>query len=393
MIRLFGHLFAPDDRGPSLVTIEGGRIESIEPISASASVTTDERLRGAIGGPDSLVVPGLLDIQLNGAFGTDFEDPAADMATICRDLTRFGLTGFVPTLITSAPDAYGPALENLHRRSVPGSASILGVHVEGPFLSPNYHGTHNPAWLRDPDPAMALGWLDAGDVAYITLAPERPGALALIETMVRRGVRVSIGHTDANWDQAAAAASAGATMATHLFNAMRPLRHRDPGVIGYALASNLRTGFIADGVHLAFETIRMIGRLKFPDQAYLVTDALSGIGMPPGRYTLADVEYISDGVSCRLPDGTLSGSLLPINRALRNLVERVGVAPATAVELATLSPARALGLDGSIGRIESGRAGDVTVLGPDWEVTATIAGGQVAYLARGAAGGVQVGTR
>jgi N-acetylglucosamine-6-phosphate deacetylase len=380
VITLFGHLYAPEDRGLCRVTVEGTRITAID--------QTDVQAPGSLGGPNARILPGLLDIQLNGAFGDDFADPAARTDRICRDLPRLGVTGFVPTVVTSAAAAYGPALANLRRRSAPGEAGVLGVHIEGPYLSPRYAGTHDPAQLREPDLGEAAAWLEAGDIESVTLAPELPGALELIEFLVRRGVRVSIGHTDATWDQARAAVDAGATTATHLFNAMRPLRHRDPGVAGYVLASHVPAGFIADGNHLAFETIRLIARIKAPDELVLVTDALAGLGMPPGRYWLAGREYISDGTCGRLPDGTLSGSLLPLNLAIRNVVEKAGVEPAVAVRLATLNPARVLGLEESRGRIEVGRNADVVVVDDAWEVEATIAGGTLAYSAATAAAGV-----
>ena len=381
MIRLYGHLYAPEDRGLCLVTVDGARIAAIEPAESQAP--------GSLGGPKTRILPGLLDIQLNGAFGDDFADPAAGMDRICRDLPRFGVTGFVPTIVTSAPAAYGPALANLRRRSAPGEAAVLGVHIEGPYISPAYRGTHDPAQLREPDLREASAWVEAGDIESVTLAPELPGALPLIEFLVRNGIRASMGHTNATWAEASAAADAGATTATHLFNAMRPLRHRDPGVAGYVLASHLAAGFIADGNHIAFETIRMIARIKAPDELVLVTDALAGLGMPPGRYWLAGREYISDGTCGRLPDGTLSGSLLPLNRAVRNLVNEAGLEPAAAVRLATLNPARVVGLEASHGRIEVGRSADVVVVDDDWEVLATIAGGSVGYAAAAAAGTVE----
>jgi N-acetylglucosamine-6-phosphate deacetylase len=169
---------------------------------------------------------------------------------------------------------------------------------------------------------------------------------------------------------------------------MRPFRHRDPGVAGYALATDLATGFIADGNHIAFETIRLVARTKDPDRLCLVTDALAGLGMPPGRYWLAGREYISDGTCGRLPDGTLSGSLLPMNLALRNLVENAGLPPTLAVRCATLNPALALGLENEYGRVAVGRMADVAVLSQDWDVLATVAGGELAYQAEaGAAAG------
>jgi N-acetylglucosamine-6-phosphate deacetylase len=371
MTTLFGRLYAPDDRGLCLITIEGGRVAAIEPATEPAP--------GSRGGPTARIVPGLLDIQLNGAFGHDFTDPSADLEVVGRGLTRFGITGYVPTLVTSPAAAYGPALSHLRRPPGPREARALGAHIEGPFISPRHPGTHDPSQLRLPDTVEAAAWLEAGVISYVTLAPELPGALALISYLVDHGVRVSMGHTDATWAEAAAAAAVGATQATHLFNAMRPLRHRDPGVAGFVLANDVKAGFIADGHHLAFETLRIVARVKLPDEAHLVTDALSGLGMPPGRYRLAGLEYVSDGTCGRLDDGTLSGSLLPLNRALGNLVEFVGLDPADAVRAATLNPARTLGLDGSVGRIEVGRVADVALLDDAWEVQATFVDGLVAY--------------
>jgi N-acetylglucosamine-6-phosphate deacetylase len=376
VIRLFGHLYAPEDRGLCLVTVEGDRIASVEPAGRA-----DAPPPGALGGPSARILPGLLDIQINGAFGDDFADPGARMDVICRDLPRFGVTGFVPTIVTSAPDAYGPALANLRRSPDGRGARVLGVHIEGPYISPKQPGTHDPAQLRLPDIREAASWLESGSVAWLTLAPELPGALEVIEFLTGAGVRVSMGHTDATWGQAAAAVDAGATLATHLFNAMRPFRHRDPGVAGYVLASHITAGFIADGNHIAFETIRLLARIKSPDEMILVTDALAGLGMPPGRYWLAGREYISDGTCGRLPDGTLSGSLLPLNLALRNVVDKAGVEPSLAVRFATLNPARALGLEATHGRVEVGRQADLALVDDRWAVLATVAGGEVAYSA------------
>lgn len=371
MITLFGRLLAPDDRGLCLVTVDGDRIVRIEPASEPAP--------GSIGGPTARILPGLLDIQLNGAFGDDFADPTADMARICRGLPRFGVTGFVPTIVTSPVAAYAGAIANVGRMPAAGEARALGAHIEGPFISPLHPGTHDPAQLRRPSVEEARGWLEAGPVRYVTLAPELPGALELVEFLVGRGVRVSMGHTDATWADAEAAVAAGATQATHLFNAMRPFRHRDPGVAGFVLANPVAAGVIADGVHVSFEALRVVARAKGPDDIFLVTDALSGLGLPPGAYVLAGREYISDGTCGRLADGTLSGSLLPLNRALRNLVERVGLDPAQAVRMATVNPARALGLDATLGRVETGRTADLVVVDDGWEVEATVIGGTIAY--------------
>jgi len=397
VIRLAGHLFAPEDLGPALVSVTDGVIESIEPLAlglgADGSKDPWRALpEGTLGGPRSRILPGLVDIQVNGAFGHDFADPATDMAMVCRRLPELGVTAFVPTIVTSPPETYGPALANLRRGAQPGEARVLGTHIEGPFISPAYPGTHQRALIRPADRHEAEGWLAAGDVRYVTLAPEQAAAPELIAFLVDHGVRVAMGHTDATWDEAAGGAEAGATLVTHLFNAMRPFRHRDPGLAGYALDADLSVGVIADGHHLAFETVRLVARIKAPDELYLVTDALAGLGMPPGRYTLAGREYVSDGTCGRLPDGTLSGSLLPLPLAIRNLVEHAGVDPALAIRMATLNPARALGLDDQVGRIGVGRAAYVVVVDGDWAVEATIAGGVLAHQAQRTTAPVRSGT-
>jgi N-acetylglucosamine-6-phosphate deacetylase len=383
MIQLYGWLYAPEDRGLSLVTVKDGRIARIEPSGRPTP--------GCLGGPASRILPGLLDIQINGAFGADFGDPGADMGRICRSLPRFGVTGFVPTVVTARPEAYAPALVNLRRRPGPGEARVLGVHLEGPFISPKHPGAHDPALLRLPSIDEAAAWLEAGDVRYVTLAPELPGALELTRFLTGHGVRVSMGHSDASWDEARAGAEAGIGLGTHVFNAMRPLHHRDPGLVGYLLATHLSVGFIGDGNHLAFEAVGLLARIKAPDELVLVTDALAGLGMPPGRYRLAGGEYVSDGTCGRLPDGTLSGSLLPLNRAIRHLVESAGLEPSLAVRLATLNAARVLGLDGSLGRIEIGRLADIALVDERWEAQATLVDGMVAYSVEPAAASARSG--
>ena len=371
MIKLFGHLLAPEDRGLCLVTVDNGVVVAIDRAA--------EPVEGSLGGKTSRILPGLLDIQVNGAFGDDFADPSADLDRICKGMLSFGVTGFVPTVVTSPADAYGPVLAHLHRSHRPGEARVLGVHIEGPFISPLYRGTHREQQIRLPNIDEAARWVDEGDIRYVTLAPELPGALELISFLVKRGVRVSMGHTNATWDDARAAVDSGAGLATHLFNAMRPFKHRDPGVAGFVLATHTPAGFIADGNHIAFETIQMIARIKAPDELYLVTDALAGLGMPPGRYMLAGLEYISDGTCGRLPDGTLSGSLLPLNKAIRNLVDKAGLDASTAVRLATANAARAIGKEETMGRVEKGRVADLVLVDETWEVQSTIVAGELAY--------------
>jgi N-acetylglucosamine-6-phosphate deacetylase len=199
---------------------------------------------------------------------------------------------------------------------------------------------------------------------------------------VGRGVVVSMGHTDATYEQAARGVDLGATLVTHLFNAMRPFGHRDPGIIGYTLSNPVAASVIADGVHSDLGALRLAVRAKAPDALVVTTDAISGLGMPVGSYFVADRQFFTDGVVGRLADGTLSGSVLPLNRALRNLV-RAGATAEQAVQAATLNPARVLGLEGSLGQLRVGRAADVVLVDRDWEVEVCLVGGVVGYAREG----------
>jgi N-acetylglucosamine-6-phosphate deacetylase len=369
-MRLFGRVLAPEDRGFAVVTVEGDRITAIE--------NTSDPAPDCIGGFDTRILPGLIDIQVNGAYGQDFSDPAADAGLVRSRLPEFGVTAFAPTIISSDPSRYGPALENLRLPPQPGVATILGTHIEGPFLSPQHAGTHNRACLRLPDVDEAMTWLEHGNVGMVTLAPELPGADTLIRGLVANGVVVSMGHSHATWAEAEAAAEVGVTFGTHLFNAMPPVHHRNPSLAAFLLTSSVPVSVIGDGVHVALDMLRLVARAKAPDEMVLITDALAGLGMPVGRYELAGIEFISDGVVGRLPDGTLSGSLLPLNRALRNLVD-CGISPSVAVASATENPARVLRLGGSAGRVQVGGRADLVVVDRDWEVLATVIAGELAY--------------
>lgn len=369
MIQLFGRLYAPEDRGTCVVTVRDGRVAAIECASDAPE--------GSFGSRDARILPGLLDIQVNGGYGEDFSNPAADVAAVCRHLPWTGVTAFLPTIITSAASGYARALANLRGLAVAGGARVLGAHVEGTFLSSRRPGTHDPALLRLPSIGEVDGWLEAGHVRIITLAPELPGAPDVIRHLADRGIVVSMGHSDATWEEARVGAEAGARLGTHLFNAMRPFSHRDPGIVGYLLASHLPVSVIGDGVHVSSETMALVARIKAPDELVLITDALAGLGMPPGRYALSGIEFITDGTCGRLPNGTLSGSLLPLNRAVRNLVSW-GIEPAAAVRAATLNPARVLGVDDRHGRVEVGRPADLVLVDQEWEIVATLIDGRLA---------------
>ncbi len=370
---LRGRLFAPEPRGDVLIEVSGERVSSIVPVAPGEPAPA-----GALGGADAILAPGLIDIQVNGAFGQDFSDPGADVSAVGEGLTRFGVTGYLACVVTSPIDRYGPCLANLAAAKgdhPEGAARLLGVHLEGPFLSPRRPGTHRPNWLIPASMALADAWLEQGPVRLVTLAPELPGALELIRRLVARGVAVSMGHTDATWEQAAASAAAGATLGTHLFNAMRRFDHRDPGVAGFLLASHLAVSVIGDGQHVDLAMLELVSRLKAPDELILVTDALAGLGMVPGRFELAGTQVESDGIVGRRSDGVISGSLLPLDAALRNLI-RAGLSPENALRAATVNPARLLGLQKEFGSVEVGRLADLVVFDLDWRARSTLVGGR-----------------
>jgi N-acetylglucosamine-6-phosphate deacetylase len=247
--------------------------------------------------------------------------------------------------------------------------------VEGPFLDPEHRGIHNPAFLRAASSAEIDRWL-AGDVpTIVTLAPERPGGLEAIRQLVGAGVLVSLGHSGADAQTAQVALRAGARMATHLFNAMPPLHHRQPGLVGAVLASNVVVGLIADGVHIDPLVIDLVIRRCGPDRVVLVSDALAAAGAPAGESLIGDQALISDGRVVRRADGTLAGSAMLLDGAIRNVRAWLpDLAPGKLIEMATQTPARLLGLSNK-GRVAVGCDADLTVLDPDFNVRLTLVGG------------------
>ena len=224
-------------------------------------------------------------------------------------------------------------------------ATPLGWHIEGPFIAPTRAGVHDPARLQAPDVGAVTDWSPASGIRLVTLAPELPGALELVAALVASGVVVSAGHSAATFDEARAGFDAGIRSVTHLFNAMPPLDHRRPGLVGAALVdARVTIGLIPDGLHVHPKVCALVHRTVGPDRLAVVTDAIAGLGMPPGTYQLAGRACIVDGESARLPDGGLAGSVLAMDRAVRNLAAFAGISEAEAVLAATVVPARLLGL-------------------------------------------------
>jgi N-acetylglucosamine-6-phosphate deacetylase len=340
-------------------------------------VEIDEGVVKAYGleGPNGsgVAVPGFVDLQVNGFAGVDLMRADADGYRRAGEaLLETGVTSYLPTFISAPEEDLLAALGNVPAE-VDG-ARILGVHLEGPFLSAQRLGIHPPAARRDPDPALLERLLGAGPARMMTLAPELPGADELIDRLLLGGVVVSCGHTDATAEEAVHAFDRGALAVTHLFNAMRPFHHRDPGLAGAALArEDVIVQIILDGVHLAEETARVVWQAA-SGRVALVTDAVAAAGMGDGFYFLGGSEIeVRNGVA-RSFDDILAGSSLTMIEAVRNL-HALGIPLTQAVAAATSVPARVLGAPG-LGRLDIGLPADLVVLDDNLEIERVCIGGE-----------------
>jgi N-acetylglucosamine-6-phosphate deacetylase len=330
---------------------------------------------------EGLLAPGLVDLQVNGYFGYDMVDAdEAGWHTVVSRLPETGVTAFLPTFITAPVETQAAALRRTRDLlpGLPAGTRVLGVHIEGPFLSEKRKGAHNPLHLTDPAPEAIAALLETGLVKLLTLAPERNGATAAIRTLTDAGVLVSVGHSDATAAQVRAAADAGARKVTHIFNAQTGVHHRDPGVAVQALIDDrLTPGLILDLHHVAPEAAALVFRAA-PGRVVLVTDAAASAGMPPGTYDLGGepITMPEQGPPLRA-DGTIAGSGLRLDEAVGNAVG-VGVGIAAAVDAATRVPADLIGRP-DLGRIAPGAAADLVWLGPDHRALATWVGGEKVF--------------
>ena len=333
---------------------------------------------------DCVLAPGLIDIHIHGGAGFDvMHASASELAHFERFLTSHGVTSYLPTTVTAPTDKILSSLERLGREVRTGNAEAgrarpLGIHLEGPFISHAKRGVHPPECLQPPDTALFDRFFDAanGTMRMMTFAPELPNAQEFIAHAVGRGVVVSLGHSDADYQQAQAGIAAGAKTATHTFNAMRPLDHRDPGILGAALTSDeLFADIIADGIHVHPDVVRLFLEAKGEERAILITDAISATGMPDGRYQLGPFTVEVKGDRCEY-NGKLAGSVLTLDRAVRNTAKFARWPLARAVRLATRNPAALLGLPNK-GRLAAGADADILVLTSAGEVKTAITGGVV----------------
>jgi N-acetylglucosamine-6-phosphate deacetylase len=368
-----------------LLLVEDGRISEVS--SRSAKEVPGNTSLVDFG--DAVLTPGFVDIHMHGGAGLDLMRALpSELPRLGAFLTTHGVTGYFATTVAAPLDATCAALGRL-ADAIEAAASNakngdavqarpLGIHLEGPFLSHKRRGVHPPENLVTPTLAVfeRLWQAARGHVRMLTIAPEIPGAMEVIAEAARRKVCVSIGHSDAEMPVAQDAVKAGARHATHTFNAMRPLDHRDPGIIGEVLSDDqLSADIIVDGIHVAPAVVKLFLRAKGRDRAVLITDAISATGMPDGRYQLGPIEVdVKDG-KCT-SNGSLAGSVLTMDRAVRNVLQFSKWSLRDAVQAATLNPARAVGLSGTHGVLAQGADADFTVLSPSGEVLRTIVRGR-----------------
>ncbi len=363
------------------VVIEDGKIVSVEDKKNIAGTSNLE----VINVNDGFIVPGFIDIHVHGGGGFDTMDGNYDaIKEISRAHSRFGTTAFLPTTMTMSKDRILKSLKSVNEAFVRGTgySEVLGANVEGPYINPIKKGAQKEEDIRNAsiDEFIEFNEASGGLIRIITIAPEMPGALALIRWLHKHRIIVSAGHTNATYMQMQKGVKAGVNHVTHIFNAMRGFGHREPGVVGAALFSpEIIVEMISDGIHLHPLAMKMVTKVKEMEKIILITDAMRAAGMPDGSYELGGQEVIVKSEEARLVDGTLAGSILTLDRAVRNMVEMAGVSLVEAIRMATINPAKCLGIENRKGSLEPGKDADIVILNENLEVNATLVKGKVVY--------------
>ena len=349
-----------------------GKLDNVEPIFDT----------------DGVVLPGFIDEHIHGAGGADAMDGTEQaLQTISEYVAKEGTTGFLATTMTQSPENIGKALKNVKTVREKGEykgAEVLGIHLEGPFISPKHVGAQPLEYVAKPAPETfdKYNEISGGNIKVVTLAPEVEGGLDLVKHLAKIGVVASIGHTGAKFSDVEAAVAAGATNVTHTYNAQTPLHHREAGVVGAAmLIDELNCEMICDTIHVSVPAIKIFVKNKPHDKFTLITDAMRAKGMPDGLSELGGQQVFVKNGEARLSDGTLAGSVLKMNVAVKNLVEKVGVSLTEAVDFASANPAKNLGLYDERGSIEVGKRADFAVMDKDYNILYTVVGGKVVYKA------------
>ena len=335
---------------------------------------------------DGIVVPGFIDEHIHGAGGADAMDGTVEaLQTISEFLAREGTTGFLATTMTQSPENITNALKAVKKVREKGEykgAEVLGVHLEGPFISPKHVGAQPLEYVATPDAELFDKYNEASgnSIKIVTLAPEVEGGLGLVKHLSNIGVVASVGHTGGKYADVVNAVAAGATNVTHTYNAQTGLHHREAGVVGAAmLLDELNCEMICDTIHVSVPAIKLVIKNKPHDKYTLITDAMRAKGMPDGKSELGGQDVFVNNGEARLADGTLAGSVLKMNVAVKNLVEKAGVPFTDAIDFATYNPAKNIGVLNERGTIEVGKRADLTVLNSDFEVLYTLVNGKIVY--------------
>jgi N-acetylglucosamine-6-phosphate deacetylase len=368
------------------IRVVGGVIQEIGLGEVPPAVQTQSTAVEYIDGLGQWLLPGFIDIHIHGGDGAEVMDGTVRaLQTIAQFHAAHGTTGWLPTTLTAPIDRIAKAVRavDAFRKDASTGAKALGVHLEGPFLSIKRIGAQNPAFVAEPSIAsfqqMTGGVEDI--IRKMTIAPEVPGALEVIEWMQRRGIIPSLGHTDATLAEANAAIALGHCHATHLFNGMRGLHHREAGVLGAALLSDdVTVELIVDLIHLEPEIVQLVLKMKGAERVCLITDAMAAAGRPDGHYTLGDLDVTVENGKAFLTEGhNIAGSTLTMDVAVRNMMQKVGVTLPDAVRMASTNPARELGLADKKGSIAVGMDADLVLLDESFSVVRTWVEGRPVY--------------
>lgn len=371
----FGQIYTPEYYGL-------GRIITDDSIITSITLNKTPPRQEFSGGVDCIIAPGYIDLHIHGALGHDvIEGTPEAFNAISRFEASSGCTAFLPTLLSYDRKVMCAIIKDYPELSSGTSGAVpLGLNLEGPLLNREYHGAMDPRFFCNSSYDLLVNMLSTGVVKFMTVAPELDCALEVIEFMHQKGIAVGFGHSGANLEEASKALVLGSANLTHTFNAMKSIHHREPGLVGLGLmASNCKASLIVDGEHLHPLIVDMIYRLKGKENTYLISDAVSGSGMEPGTYKLGAYEVIIDEFSSKLAKSkTLAGSILKMDKAIRNFISYTGAKLSDAFHIASTTPASVIN-DTTRGKLEIGKRGDLVILNKNLEVLHTVVGGETVY--------------
>lgn len=336
-------------------------------------------------------IPGLIDLHIHGVNGSDVMDGTVEaLANITETLPSEGTTSFLATTITQSVEAIENAVKNagsyIEKQSPSGKAEILGLHLEGPFINPKRAGAQPEKYIVDPDLNLLKRWqtLSKNHVKLVTLAPEQQGGMQMVDYLIRNGITASIGHSDATYNETIEAIEAGVSHVTHLFNQMKGLHHREPGVVGAALLrEDVKAELIVDGIHVRPEIVQLAYKQKGKDGIVLITDSMRAKCLKSGSYDLGGQEVIVTNGKAVLKDGTLAGSVLKLGNALKNMISYTGCSLQDAIRMAAVNPAKQIKIFDRKGSLEIGKDADIVILDEQLDIVMTFTRGKLAFQKEG----------